>query len=85
MTFKLLSPEDLQSITGMKRYSAQATWFKENFRVEPVRRSDGSIVLTKAAFELLLAKRLGVAPRSDATAADERPAIRPPLRPVHKR
>jgi hypothetical protein len=46
MTFKLLSPEDLQSITGARRYSLQAKWFEENFRVKVVLRADGSIVLT---------------------------------------
>jgi hypothetical protein len=85
VTHELLNAEELQAITGKKRYSTQVAWFKENFGVDPVRRADGSIVLTKAAFELLLAKRMGVAPRSDTTALDERPAIRPPIRPVHKR
>ncbi|WP_181196518.1 DUF4224 domain-containing protein [Paraburkholderia sp. BL25I1N1] len=30
MTFKLLSPEDLRSITGAQRYSLQAKWCEEN-------------------------------------------------------
>lgn len=63
MTFKLLSPEDLQSITGAKRYSLQAKWFEENFRIKVVCRADGSIVLTQEVFEALLAKRMGAPPK----------------------
>jgi hypothetical protein len=54
MTFKLLSAEDLESITGAKRYSVQVMWFEEQFRVRVVCRADGSIVLTQEVFEALL-------------------------------
>jgi hypothetical protein len=78
MTFRLLSPEDLESITGAKRYSLQAKWFEEHFRVKVVCRADGSIVLTQEVFEALLAKRMGVAPKITTPAEiKERPALRP--------
>ena len=54
MTFKLLSHEDLESITGATRYSVQVMWFEEQFRVRVVCRADGSIVLTQEVFEALL-------------------------------
>jgi hypothetical protein len=76
MTFKLLSPEDLQSITGVKRYTLQAKWFEENFRIKVVCRADGSIVLTQEVFEALLAKRMGVAPKIPVPVEKVRPALR---------
>ncbi|SDH82790.1 DUF4224 domain-containing protein [Paraburkholderia phenazinium] len=85
MSFELLSNADLEAITGMKRYSAQAAWFKENFRVDPVRRLDGSIVLSKATFELMMARRMGVPQRPLEDLPEERPLLRSQLaklRPV---
>lgn len=76
MTYKLLSPEDLQSITGAKRYSLQAKWFEENFRVKVALRADGSIVLTQEVFEALLAKRMGLAPKIANLPDEERPLLR---------
>ncbi|MFM0020881.1 DUF4224 domain-containing protein [Paraburkholderia azotifigens] len=76
MTFKLLSPEDLESITGAKRYSIQAKWFEENFRVKVVCRADGSIVLTQEVFEALLAKRMGIAPKIPVSMEKERMPLR---------
>ncbi|ASW00161.1 DUF4224 domain-containing protein [Paraburkholderia aromaticivorans] len=76
MTYKLLSPEDLLSITGAKRYSLQAKWFEENFRIKVVCRADGSIVLTQEVFEALLAKRLGLAPKATTPSEVERPLLR---------
>jgi hypothetical protein len=77
MPYKLLTFEDLVAITGMKRYSAQAKWFEENFKVRPVRRVDGSIVVTQDAFEALLAKRMGVSSVAATPAETERPKLRP--------
>jgi Domain of unknown function (DUF4224) len=85
MTFEILSNVDLEAITGMKRYSAQAAWFKENFHVVPARRQDGSIVLSKATFELMMAKRMGVAHSPLDGLPEERPLLRSTaakLRPV---
>lgn len=86
MTYKLLTPEDMVAVTGMKRYSAQVKWFEENFRVRVACRQDGSIVLTREVFEALLAKRMGLAPKVANRLDDERPLLRsqkhPELRPV---
>jgi hypothetical protein len=65
------------AVTGMKRYSAHARWFAENFRVRVVCRQDGSVVMTQEVFEALLAKRLGIAPKVATPAVIERPALRP--------
>jgi hypothetical protein len=77
MTYKLLTPEDIVAITGMKRYSTQTKWFEENFRVRVVCRPDGSILMTQEVFEALLAKRLGIAPRVATPLEIDRPALRP--------
>lgn len=76
MTYKLLTFEDIVAVTGMKRYSAQAKWFEENFRVRVVCRSDGSVVMTQEVFKALLAKRLGIAPKATTPPEIERPALR---------
>jgi Domain of unknown function (DUF4224) len=77
MTHKLLTAEELEAITGKKRYSTQVAWFKQNFAVEPVCRPDGSILMTQAAFEALLLKRMGVASSETANHQGERPPVYP--------
>lgn len=76
----MLSNEDLEAITGKKRYSAQASWFKESFAIDPVCRPDGSIMLTPAAFEALLLKRMGVEVGTSASGPD----VLPPVYPLFK-
>ncbi|RQS74647.1 DUF4224 domain-containing protein [Burkholderia sp. Bp8977] len=61
MSNDILTAEELEQITGKKRYSAQAAWFKAQFNVDVPRRGDGSVVMTKDTFEKLLQKRLGIA------------------------
>lgn len=61
---RLMSPPDLQAITGAKRYSKQAEWFRLWFAVEVPRRDDGSIVMTWATYESLSARRVGIMPAS---------------------
>lgn len=56
----LMTPIDLERITGKKRYSKQAEWFKRQFGVDLPRRDDHSIVLTWATYEALSAKKVGV-------------------------
>ncbi|WP_227244001.1 DUF4224 domain-containing protein [Paraburkholderia caribensis] len=56
----LLSPEDLVKITGAKRYSKQHRWFRNEFGIEVVTRDNGSIVMTWATFDQLVAQRAGV-------------------------
>ncbi|CAB3759432.1 DUF4224 domain-containing protein [Paraburkholderia solisilvae] len=78
MPFELLSQEDLCRISGKSRHSAQKAWFRLHFGIEPVCRSDGSIVLTRDSFEALLAKRLNVLPATkQGESAKERPKLIP--------
>lgn len=79
MNERLMSPEDLQHITGKKRHSAQAGWFKLHFGLTPVQSADGRIIITWSAFEGLQAKRAGIAEPSGKPAAGDRPQ-RIPLR-----
>ncbi|MDN7582962.1 DUF4224 domain-containing protein [Burkholderia orbicola] len=76
MSFEILTDEQLTKISGKKRKSAQVMWFKHTFGIEPITRADGSIIMTQAAFEALMLKRLGVAPVVSPVPV-ERPALRP--------
>lgn len=76
MDTRLMSEQDMQDVTGKKRHSAQAAWFKLHFGLTPVQRADGRIILTWAAFEALQAKRAGVLPGAGAGIA-HRPALVP--------
>jgi hypothetical protein len=66
MDNRLMSENDLRDVTGLKRHSLQADWFRRHFGITPVQRADGRIILTWAAFEALQAKRAGVLPGSTA-------------------
>lgn len=76
MSFEILTDEQLTKISGKKRKAAQVSWFKHTFDIEPITRSDGSIIMTHMAFEALMLKRLGVVP-GGAPVQVERPALRP--------
>ncbi|WP_322065872.1 DUF4224 domain-containing protein [Burkholderia ubonensis] len=75
MSNDILTAGELEQITGKKRYSAQANWFKAQFGVDVPRRADGSIVMTKDTFEKLLQKRLGIA----ITQTEPEDLPRPPI------
>lgn len=77
MDSRLLSGDDLIQITGKKRCSTQAAWFKQQFGFDVVTRANGHIVMTWATFEALLAKKAGVLP-------DGSPPARPPIYPIRK-
>ncbi|MEX3763138.1 DUF4224 domain-containing protein [Paraburkholderia phenoliruptrix] len=57
---RLMSASDLEGITGLKRHTKQADWFKREYGVEVVRRDDRTVVMTWAIFEALNAKRYGI-------------------------
>jgi len=59
-TDRLMTPADLEAVTGMKRYSKQAEWFKRQFGTDALRRADGSIVMTWATYEALAAGKAGI-------------------------
>lgn len=73
MSERLMSAEDLANATGFVRYSKQVEWFKRELRVDVVRRSDGSPVITWALFDALQAKRAGL---SSETAVKQRMPLR---------
>lgn len=64
---------DLEQVTGKKRYSKQAAWFKEQFGVDVVRCGDGSLVVTWATFQALQDRRAGL------TVGDTVTIERPPV------
>jgi hypothetical protein len=69
-----MSAEDIERVTGKKRYGKQCDWFKAQFGINVVRCGDGSPVITWATFEALQAKKAGL---SSAPIKEERPALRP--------
>jgi hypothetical protein len=60
MSEHLMSAADLERVTGKKRYSKQAAWFKDQFGVDVPRRHDHSVVMTWATYEALSAKKAGL-------------------------
>ena len=69
MTERLMDAADLVRITGLKRHSKQAEWFKTNFDIDVVRCADGSLVMTWTQFDALMARRNGTAPVGGTPAA----------------
>lgn len=76
MESKLMTNDDLASVTGRKRYSKQVAWFREQFGVTLPSSVKGAPVITWAAFEALQAKRNGMYGNADV------PMTRPTLRTV---
>lgn len=72
----LLTDDDMRALTGKKRFSAQARWLQHAFRIEPLRRGDGRVIMTWETYRALEAKQAGVGPAT-APAPAERPALRP--------
>ncbi|MFN4328338.1 MAG: DUF4224 domain-containing protein [Limnobacter sp.] len=70
-----LSPQKLYEATGRIRQSAQARWFKEYLGVDVPRDRLGPII-TEAAYEDLVKKRLGVLQLPANPAAREHPKVR---------
>ncbi|WP_322073385.1 DUF4224 domain-containing protein [Burkholderia cepacia] len=71
MTERLMDADELVRITGLKRHSKQAEWFKTNFDIDVVRCADGSLVMTWTQFDALLARRNGTAPAGAQPASVE--------------
>lgn len=68
---RMTKPE-IELVTGLTQHAAQVRWFKEHFGVVVSCDRTGPI-MTKAAFEALIAKRYGLQ-HSDSPAM--RPAVR---------
>ncbi|WP_257765331.1 DUF4224 domain-containing protein [Burkholderia glumae] len=52
---------ELARVTGFRRRSRQAEWFRDEFGIDVVRCADGSVVMTWTQFDALLAKKSGTA------------------------
>ncbi|URF03012.1 DUF4224 domain-containing protein [Cupriavidus campinensis] len=74
-----MTDEDLQELTGKKRWSAQARWLEAAFRIEPLRRGDGRVMMTWETYRALEAKKAGV---GSAEVVPLTPTARPVLRKV---
>jgi hypothetical protein len=74
MSDRLMSAADLHLVTGLKRYTKQVAWFRENYGVKVVCSSDGAPVVTWATFEALQAKKAGLGTLAGNI---ERPVLRP--------
>lgn len=61
MNARLMSDEDLIRVTGKKRYTKQAEWFKAEFGISVTRASDGKLSITWVQYDALLAKKNGTA------------------------
>lgn len=66
-----LQPEELERITGKVRPISQVRWFKLHYGVTIAHDRNG-VILTKAAFEGLVAKQCGLA----AEIKEARPQVR---------
>lgn len=69
-----LSPEDLYKITHLHRPKGQAAWFLEHLGVKVPCDRAGPI-LTPAAYEAILAKRLGVSSEQTGPSPEQRPVL----------
>lgn len=60
MNSPLMTAAQLVEITGKRRFSKQAEWFKANYDVDVVRRDDGSVVMMWTTFDALNARKAGL-------------------------
>jgi hypothetical protein len=54
-----MTEDELVRVTGKRRHSKQAEWFKTTFGVDVVRAGDGKLIVTWQTFEALNAKKNG--------------------------
>lgn len=66
MSDRLMNSEEIERMTGWKRFSKQVQWFSEQFGVKVATCSDGSPVMTWANFNALNARRLGLSSHDPA-------------------
>lgn len=55
-----MSADEIERMTGFKRFSKQVQWFSDQFSVKVAVCADGSPVMTWANFNALNARRLGL-------------------------
>lgn len=61
-----MSADEIERMTGFKRFSKQVQWFSDQFSVKVAVCSDGSPVMTWANFNALNARRLGLSSADQA-------------------
>lgn len=81
MSDRLMDAADLERVTGMKRFSKQAAWFKDRFGINVILCGDGSPVMTWATFDALHQKSAGL---GSAPSKQERPPLRSSVMKVVK-
>lgn len=59
-TDDLMTDEQLVRVTGKRRYSKQAEWFKDQFGIEPVCAGNGKLNMTWEHFNALMARKHGM-------------------------
>lgn len=60
MTARLMTPADLAIVTGKKRYTKQADWFKATFGIDVATAANGAVIMAWSTFESLQAKKAGL-------------------------
>lgn len=68
-----MTQQEIQEVTGLTQGAAQVRWFKKQLGVIVSCDRTGPI-MTKAAFESLIAKRYGL--RTSDSAVEARPAVK---------
>jgi hypothetical protein len=63
---RLLSDDDLVRVTGKRRYSKQAEWFKNNYGIDAPRAADGRLIVMWETFAALNARKAGLSLGADA-------------------
>lgn len=80
MSDRLMTAEELVRVTGRRRYTKQAEWFKRQFGFDPPRSGNNAVVITWETFQGLQNQRAGLiaytSPSCDPT---------PPVYPLRKR
>lgn len=76
MSDHLMTPDALERVTGYKRKSDQASWFRRTFGIEPITAANGAVIMSWAIFDSLQARKNGLT-------SDSRSSDRPALRPAH--
>lgn len=55
-----MSDDDLVRVTGKRRYTKQAEWFRTQFGVDVVCAGNGKIIMPWATYEALSDKKAGI-------------------------
>lgn len=62
-----MTEDELVQITGKRRHSKQAEWFKNQFGIDVVRSADGRLIVTWQTYEALNARKNGLTANTAAS------------------